>query len=138
MTDSSDSSVAPLLRAEVAELNGTILAGYEALDEGLDATVRVDAKRIVAAGRDRAGTGGSRKSRWHLPVPPVWAAASAGTASIAAALLVFFGGEQEPPPEQVLPPPLVSSAPVVSAPHHNVAVIQTGDPDITVFWFYKE
>ena len=114
-----DQEVAALLRAE------------EALDEELDATVRVDAKGIVAASV-------RRKSSRRLPMPPMWAAAAVA-ASVTTALLLILPGRQEPRPEATWQPPAVASrTPVVSAPHHNVAVIQTGDPDITVFWFYKE
>lgn len=148
---------AALLRADVAELNGTastslgehirdcdrcrarartILARYEALGEVLDAPVVVDAKGIVAAGRHRSDTG-VRKSPWRLPMPPMWAAAAAA-ASIAAALVLSLPVQQEPPPGEAWLPAPAPSVPVVSAPHHNVAVIQTDNPDITVFWFYKE
>lgn len=152
--------VADLLRADVDELKAggstelaghiracarcgalarSILSGYETLDDTLDAAVRVQERSIVALGRARADAGVRNRSWWRLPMPPVWAAGTATAASIAAALAFVLPAWLDPPVEQVWQPPAsAASAPVVSAPHHNVAVIDTGDPDITVFWFYKE
>ena len=152
--------VAHLLRAEVDELDGSgstelaghiracercgalarsILSGNEALDDTLEAAVRVQERSIVALGRARAAARARPRSRWRLPMPPNWATATAAAASIAAALALVLPTPQAQRPERVWQPPAtVAAAAVVSAPHHNVAVIQTGDPDITVFWFYKE
>ena len=152
--------VADLLRADVDELEGcgstelaghiracercgalarSILSGYEALDDTLEAAVRVQERWIVALGQTRAARGVRHRSRWALPIPPVWAAATVAAASIAAALALVLPAPLDPPLEQVwLPPASAASVPVVSAAQHNVAVIQTDDPDITVFWFYKE
>lgn len=149
-----------LLRAEVDELDGSgttelaghiracdrcgalagsILAGYETLNDTLEPTVQLNAQRIIALGRARADTGVRRRSKRRLPMRPTWAAATAAAASIAAVLALVLPEPQGPQLEPVWQPPApVASAPVVSAPHHNVAVIQTDDPDITVFWFYKE
>ena len=149
-----------LLRAERDELDGSgttelaghiracercgalaqsILAGYETLDDTLEPAVQLNAQCIVALGRARADAGVRRRSRWRLPLPPAWAAATAAAASIAAILALVLPAPRGPQLEPVWQPPAtVASAPVVSAPHHNVAVIQTDDPDITVFWFYKE
>ena len=147
-----------LLRAERDELDGSgttelaghiracercgalarsILAGYETLNDALEPGVELNAPRIVALGRARAGV--RRRSTWRWPMPPAWAAATAAAAAIAAALALVLPAPRGPQLEPVWQPPAtVASAPVVSAPHHNVAVIQTDDPDITVFWFYKE
>ncbi|MCY3812910.1 MAG: hypothetical protein OXH15_14030 [Gammaproteobacteria bacterium] len=152
--------VADLLRADVDELDGSgttelaghvracercgglarsILTGYEALDDTLEAAVSVRTQSIVALGGARADAGVRHRLRWRLPTPPVWAAATATTASIAAALALMLPTPQGPRLGPVWQPPAsMTSAPVVSAPRHNVAVIQTDDPDITVFWFYKE
>ena len=152
--------VADLLRADVDELKGggsselaghirgcercgalarSILSGYEALDETLDPAVGVQGRSIVALGRARAAGGDRHRPRWALPMPPVWAAATAAAASIAAALALVLPAPLDPRLEPVWQTPIsMASAPVVSAPQHNVAVIQTGDPNITVFWFYKE
>ena len=114
-----------------------IPAGYEALDEELDATVRVDAKRIVAAGRERSGRT-LRPWRWPAMVP-AWAAAGVGVAAVGAALL--FGISRQPAVELAYdwqPPPPAPSQPVVTAPNHNVAVIHTDNPDITIFWFWSD
>ncbi|MCY4015170.1 MAG: hypothetical protein OXG82_20960 [Gammaproteobacteria bacterium] len=151
--------VAELLRADVDVLKGngsselaghirdcercgalarSILAGYEALNGTLEPAVDLNVRRIVSFGRARADGRVRHRSRWRLPMPPTWAAATATAASIAAALALVLP-ERGPRLKPVWQPPAtVSSAPVVSAPHHNVAVIQTDDPDITVFWFYKE
>lgn len=152
--------VEALLRAERDELGGSgaselaghiracercgalarsILAGYAALDDTLEPAVELNAPRIVALGRARADARVRRRSKWRLPMPPMWAAATAAAASIAAVLALVLPEPRGPGLEPVWQPPAtVASAPVVSAPHHNVAVIQTDDPDITVFWFYKE
>ena len=152
--------VEALLRAELDELKGTgstelaghiracercgalarsILAGYETLNDTLEPAVELNAPRIVALGRSRAEAGVRRTSRWRFAMPPTWAAATAAAASIAAVLALVLPEPRGPGLEPVWQPPAtVASAPVVSAPHHNVAVIQTDDPDITVFWFYKE
>ena len=151
--------VADLLRADVDELKGSgsselaghirgcehcgtvarsILSGYEALDDTLEAAVRVQEPSIVALGRARAADARPR-TRWRLPTPPAWAAATAAAASIAAVMALLLPAPPKPQLEQVWQPPAITaSAPVVSAPHHNIAVIQTDDPDITVFWFYQE
>lgn len=152
--------VADLLRADVDELDGSgsselaahirgcercgalarsVLSGYEALDDTLEAAVELHAPRVVALGRARGGAGVRRRARWRLPMPGTWAVATATAASIAAALALVLPAPHGSRLEQVWQPPAtVARAPVVSAPHHNVAVIQTDDPDITVFWFYKE
>ena len=152
--------VADLLRADVHELKGggsselaghirtcercgtlarSILSGNEVLDDTLEMAVDLDAPRILALGRARADAGIRRPARWRLPMPPAWAAATATAASIAAALALVLPEPVAPRPEPVWPPTArVAKAPVVIAPHHNVAVIRTDDPDITVFWFYKE
>ena len=152
--------VVDLLRADVDELDGSgstelaghiracercgalarsIVSGYEALDDTLEAAVRVQGRSIVALGRARADPGGRDRSRWRLPMPPAWATGTAAAASIAAALALVLPDPQGLRPEPVWQPPdTAANVPVVSAPHHNVAVIQTDDPDITVFWFYKE
>lgn len=152
--------VADLLRADVDELDGSgsselaghirdcercgalarsILSGYDALDDTLDVPVRVESRSIVALGRARADASVRSRSWWRLPMPPVWAAGTAAAASIAAALALVLPAPLDP---QLVPvwqaPGIVTSTPVVSAPQHNVAVIRTDDPDITVFWFYKE
>lgn len=154
--------VAGLLRAEVAELDGSaatelaghvrscdrcqalarsILSGYEALDNVLGPPVSVDAKRVVARARARANARVEPRRGWRWPTPiRIWAAAGAGFATIATALLFALWGQQEPQPEQVwqrLHAPAASS-PLVTATNHNVAVIQTGNPDITIFWYFKE
>ena len=151
--------VADLLRADVDELKGrgsselaghildcercgalarSILSGYTALDHEIDAAVQLNAPRIVALGRARTDADRHR-SGWRLPMPPTWAAATATAASIAAALALVLPEARGPRLEPAWQPPATAvSAPVVIAPHHNVAVIQTDDPDITVFWFYKE
>ena len=150
--------VQALLRAERDELDGSgttelarhiracercgalarsILAGYETLNATLEPAIELSVPRIVALGQARADAGVRRPSRWRLPMPPTWAAATAAAASIAAALALVLPDPRDPRLEPQ-PPATVASAPVVSAPHHNVAVIQTDDPDITVFWFYKE
>ena len=160
VADVCERPVAALLRAEVDELDGSgatelaghirtcercgalaqsILAGYGALDDTLEPAVEANALRIVALGRARAGAGVRRRSWWRLPSPSPWATATATAASIAAALALVLPQPQGPRPEPDGQPPAIAvSAPVVRAPHHNVAVIQTDDPDITVFWFYKE
>jgi len=163
VADACERPVEVLLRAEVDELDGSgatelaghiracercgtlaesILAGYGALDDTLEPAVEVNAPRIVALGRARADAGVRRRSRWRLPMPfpsAPWAAATATAASIAAALALVLPQPPGPRPEPDWQPPAAAvSAPVVRAPHHNVAVIQTDDPDITVFWFYKE
>lgn len=152
--------VEALLRAERDELDGTgttelaghiracvrcsalarsILAGYETLNDTLEPAVELNAPRIVSLGRARADAGVRRLSWWRLPMPPAWAAATAVAASIVAVLALVLPEPRGPGLEAAWQPPAtVASAPVVSAPHHNVAVIQTDDPDITVFWFYKE
>ncbi len=152
--------VQALLRAERDELDGSgttelarhiracercsalarsILAGYETLNDTLEPAVELNAPRIVALGRARADAGVRRWSRWRLSMPPTWATATAAAASIAAILALVLPQPQDPLLEPVWQPPAtVARTPVVSAPHHNVAVIQTDDPDITVFWFYKE
>ena len=149
-----------LLRAERDELDGsgstelaghiracercgalarTILAGYETLNDTLEPAVELNAAEIVALGRARADAGVRRRFRWRLPMPPMWAATTAAAASIATALALVLPEPRGSGLEPVWQPPAtVTRAPVVSAPHHNVAVIQTDDPDITVFWFYKE
>lgn len=151
--------VADLLRADVDELSGSgsselaghirgceccgalarsILSRYKALDHEMDAALQLNAPRIVALGRARTDGVGQR-SWWRLPMPPTWAAATATAASIAAALALVLPEPQGPRLEPVWQPrATAASTPVVIAPHHNVAVIQTDDPDITVFWFYKE
>ena len=152
--------VADLLQADVDELDGSgstelaghirgcercgalarsILSGYETLDDTLAATVGVQGRSIVALGLARANADGRDPSWWRLPMPPVWAAATAAAASLAAVVALVLPAPLHRPLEQVWQPSATSaSAPVVSAPQHNVAVIQTDDPDITVFWFYKE
>ena len=150
--------VADLLRADVDVLKGngsselaghirdcewcgalarSILSGYEALKDTLEVAVGVQGRSIVALGRAPAAGGVRHRSRWRLPVPPVWATATAAAASIAAALALVLQDPHGPRLDAVWQPP-PASVPVVSAPQHNIAVIQTGDPDITVFWFYKE
>lgn len=152
--------VADLLLADVDELDGSgstelaghvracercgalaqsILSGYEALDDTLDAPVRVQERSIVALGRARAAGGVRHRFRWASPIPPLWAVATAAAASIATALALVLQVPPGPQLKQVWEPPATAaSVPVVSAPQHNIAVIQTDDPDITVFWFYKE
>lgn len=152
--------VADLLRADVDELDGSgsselaghirncepcgalarsILSGYGTLDDTLEAAVRVQERSIVGLGRARAAGGVRSRFRWALPIPPVWATATATAASIAAALALVLPAPQDPRLDPAWQPPdAAASVPIVSAPQHNVAVIQTDDPDITVFWFYKE
>ena len=147
-----------LLRAERDELDGTgftelaghiracercgalarsILAGYETLNDALEPGVELSAPRIVALGRARADAGVRRRPWWRLSMPPTWAAATATAASIAAVLALVLPEQQDPRLDPVWQPPAIAaSAPVVSAPHHNVAVIQTDDPDITIIWLY--
>ena len=125
--------------ARCGALARSILAGYETLNDTLEPAVELNAPRIVALGRARADAGVRHRSRWRLPMRPTWAAATAVAASIAAVLALVLPDPRGPRLEPAWQPPAtVARAPVVSAPYHNVAVIQTDDPDITVFWFYKE
>jgi len=150
--------VADLLRADVDELRGggsselaghildcercgalarSILSGYETLDDTLDPAVDVQGRSIVALGRALAARGDRHRPRWALPMPPAWAAATAAAASIAAALALVLPAPLDPALEPAWQPPTTwASPPVVSAPQHNVAVIQTGNPDITIIWLY--
>lgn len=117
-----------------------ILSGHGALDDSLGTALHVDAHRIIALGRARRDASVRPWSGWRLRVAlPTWVAATAGAASVAVALLLVLPGQERPARVWEPPPaPPVASAPFVDAPHHNVAVIETGNPDITVFWFYKE
>ena len=140
-----DDPVATHLRtcASCAALARTVLAETASLDRFLSATGQVDATALVEAALgpvEPRSTGSSPESagepvlrrRIAPAFPRRWAALAAAAA---VAGLLFVRGDRplpvKPIPGPQGPPPLVEAA-----PGQNVAVLATGNPDITVLWFY--
>ncbi len=139
-----------LLEAEPAELRGIgenevarhvrdctgcaqeaerILQRTAELDHALSAHAGVlDADALIDAALAGVGTK-PRQHRWS------WVTGMAAAAALVGLLLVPRGG---PTIEQAtsLDLPMAMLPTVEAAPGQNVAVIQTGNPDITVLWFF--
>ncbi len=107
-----------------------VLAGREALDEALDGTVEVDARRLVSLARARVRKAPKRVTQRRLTMPAAgWLATATGVGALAIA--VSLGIPRGPAPEALVPAPLAQDAPVVSA-ERDFAVIRTDNPNITI------
>jgi len=139
----ADSDLAEHIRdcSHCSEAARRILMAYGNLDEALAEAPLVDAESLVerAASGSATPTRGMRK--WWLPtwtpVPIVAGGALATGLALALAFLFRSGNHGELLGEEWVP--MDEDRPLlVAAPGHNVAVIPTANPDITIFWLYRE
>ncbi|MDE0690941.1 MAG: hypothetical protein OXI55_01715 [Gammaproteobacteria bacterium] len=127
--------------AECSEAVARILAATDALGGVMSHAPSLDAKAVVA----REGEASASRSAWHWIAPAwrkwgAWPAAGAAAAAVAAVTLYFATRTPEPvlvgePWSPTDPPPRPLLA---AAPGHDVVVIPTEDPDITIVWLVEE
>ena len=125
---------------------GRFCPAYEALDDTCWRRLSASkAQSIVALGRAHVDAGVRHRSRWRLPMPPVWAAATAAAASIAAALALVLpdpaevrdssrsGSRQRPWPQRACRQRAATQRcrdPDGQPRHHGVLVLQGVTMDV--------
>ena len=116
-----------------------ILAANDALREVLDVPNPVDANAVLRmASIETVGRPLGRWTWFATPAPIRVVAATSMVVVIAVAIALKMHHQDNPLPSEPWTPFAEEQPVLVDAPGHNVAVIPTTDPDITIFWFYKE
>lgn len=117
-----------------------MLAANEGLREVLEVPGRVDVDAVLGKARaDAKRSPPGRRAWFTVPAPARVVAATSLVAAIAVAvaLKMHHQADKSLPNEQWTP--VAEEQPLlVDAPGYNVAVIPTTDPNITIFWFFKE
>lgn len=149
LTGDSDSEIGLHVRAcsTCAEAAQRILATNRALDAALHSPPPLDVQALVARAKfvavpgventeDHLSGRAPARRRPNGPGLRQWRrwAGMAAAAAIAALLLARPGNR--PLPGVELHPVAVAPAALDVPPGHNLAVIQTDNPDITVLWFF--
>ena len=128
-----------------------ILAANTRLGSVLGSPPTVDAGALIARARSRdaqetlnAGPLGE-KARASAGRPwlaiPQWALAAGAAAVVAVGIALATIFETAPPSVPPMPAPSAAKAKhplLLSAPNRRVAVFQTGNPNITLLWLFKE
>ena len=128
-----------------------ILAANTHLDSALGSLPTVDAGALIARARSRDAEGSlsasplrenarARAGRPWLAIPQ-WALAGGAAAVVAVGIALGTIFETVPPTVPPMPAPSVAKAKhplLLSAPNRRVAVFQTGNPNITLLWLFKE
>ncbi|MYD98041.1 MAG: hypothetical protein F4X98_11755 [Gammaproteobacteria bacterium] len=117
-----------------------MLAANDGFREVLEFPGRVDVDAVLrkahtATTRSRPG----RRAWFTVPAPARVVAATSLVAAFAVAVALKMHNQADKPLPNKQWTPLAEEQPVlVDAPGYNVAVIPTTNPDITIFWFFKE
>jgi hypothetical protein len=115
------------------EIAQAILEGERDLGGILEALVPapdLDALLAMAAG-DVGGANSVLRRRFRRAIPPLIPLAAA-----AVLVALFFGREPSLPGEPVFPAPTSPGLGLEVPEGRDVAVLATGNPDITVLWFF--
>lgn len=117
-----------------------MLAANDGLREVLGVPGQVDADAVLRKARADAMRSPPGWRAWFtIPAPARVAAATSLVAAIAVAVVFKVHHQADKPlPSRQLTPVAEEQPVLVDAPGYNVAVIPTTNPDITIFWFFKE
>ena len=116
-----------------------ILAANDALREVLDVPNPANVNAVLRKARIETARPSDRRPRFAIPASIRVVAATSMVVVIAAAIELKMHHQPDRPLPSKTWIPVAEEQPVlVDAPGYNVAVIPTTDPDITIFWFYKE
>lgn len=138
----TDSDLARHIREcpHCATAGRAMLAANDGLREVLEFPGQVDADAVLrkahtATTRSRPGW----RAWFTVPAPARVVAATSLVAAIAVAVALKIHNQPDKPVPSEQWTSVAEEQPVlVDAPGYNVAVIPTANPDMTIFWFFKE
>ena len=117
-----------------------MLAANDGFREVLEVPGRVDVDAVLRkAHSDATRSRPGRRAWFTVPSPARVVAATSLAAAIAVAVALKMHHQPDKPVPSEQWTPVAEEQPVlVDAPGYNVAVIPTANPDMTIFWFFKE